>query len=203
MKEDPELEIFLKKAVNNALLSRKLETIYLGHVVESNAGLLGYYRGSLFEIKPISEKQIFITLGINAFDMVDARTQAQSILISLLDMLSVETNNSYWTEYNRVEADYSKESYDENYVDDPDWMDGYPYKNGTLVISQKGKELIDYYIKYAETEKDLDLYLRSCRLFHSALKYLQFQEKQFNILLGTASSEVINLLFIQLWKLFH
>ncbi len=132
---------------------------------------LSEYHADNFSVKPISDIESLLKLTVSGYDEKDARYQMLTNLENIMAILSIETNCPFWI--SKSPASYSKDFNGNNglYTEDLDWMDGYPYKNQCITISQKGLAVLNEIAgTYLEISPRVEKFIKSCHQFHLARK---------------------------------
>jgi len=135
---------------------------------------LGYYRGEAFCTSRSQKNKFNFTMATVGYDDVDANTEYKKKILHCLNLLSVETNSSFWTD-NLVkkinqEVDVNQEVDEEIFVQDLEWIDKYPVIAEKLRLSKAGKIFLDLIAKDQLNESQ-ELFLKACNHFQTARKY--------------------------------
>lgn len=129
------------------------------------------YQADNFSIKPASDIESLLKLTVSGYDEKDAKYQMLTNLEGIMAVLSVETNCPFWI--SRSHASYSKDfnGNDGVHTEELDWMDGYPYKNKCITISQKSLAVLNEIAgTYLEISPRVEKFIKSCHQFHLARK---------------------------------
>ncbi|MFC0561958.1 hypothetical protein [Halalkalibacter alkalisediminis] len=130
------------------------------------------YTGENFEIKFINDKGFKMKFKINVYDEKHCGYQANKVINDVMDFLSVETDDIFWSvdEYDN----YDELKFEETFIE-RDFMDENSLYWGYRTISKKGKQFLDLLTDCKrKDEEDLVLFLSACNHFHTA----RMQEEQ-------------------------
>jgi len=164
-----DVQLKLKSAVETALDTYNVPQVFLLRTVfKSHPKQFAFYNGENFVISPETEDFNSISVKVKGFDQVDAETEAQKTLNSLLDFFSVCTNSICSLALSDVPTCEKDHSTEEIYFKDFDWIDDYPILDDRLVFWQCQKDFIDQ-ILLGAVGIDTPL-LRACGHFHAAQK---------------------------------
>lgn len=136
---------------------------------------VAYYKGSLFEIIPISKRRLQLSLNLRAYDELDAKTLFLAKMARVLDVLAVETNSAFWPvaagEAREDEPLESPVERVEAFPEIPDWIDDYPVRQDCYLLSAEGKQMVDWAVADGDGGESASIFLRACSHFHTARKY--------------------------------
>jgi hypothetical protein len=130
---------------------------------------LGYYKGEAFLTHLSQGTRFNLAIETKGYDDIDVQTECKSKILQCLDLLSIETNSTFWHDVlvNEAEQDVDNE---EILVQDLDWIDDYPVINKKFRLSKAGKKFLDL-ISKDQLNKAQELFLMACNHFHTARKY--------------------------------
>ncbi len=130
---------------------------------------LGYYKGEAFSTHSSQENRFNFKIATTGYDRIDAQTEFRSKILRCLDLLSIETNSSFYIDdlLSKLKQDTDNE---EIFMQDLEWIDDYPITNKKLRLSKAGKKILDLIAKEQLNESQ-ELFLRACNHFHTARKY--------------------------------
>jgi len=164
----------LVKSVNSALEIRdEPKNIFFESTIKSIYPVLLFrYVGKQFIIESNARNQFTLGVQVKAYDEIDAKAEFMKKVQYVIDIISIETNIPFWfnLKFKRKKRSIKNLSLDEIFVDDVDWIDDLPIRDGYLVLSIEGKKLLDLVTK-DEITKDISLFLKACKHFHTARKY--------------------------------
>jgi hypothetical protein len=169
-----QIEDILQQSLESA--RQKYETPHLitvtGYLRSQHIPLLADYSGERFSIKHHPQiKSSSLTIGVLAYDDLDALTLYTKIAYRILHFLSIETNISFQLRNVAVNKEDKIEMRHENkYFEDPDWLDGWPKVDELLYISEEGAEFIDWIAKGQDDHQERKKFLLACRHFYAARK---------------------------------
>lgn len=178
--KNSELALNLQRAVNSSLAKINCLTSYIFQVpVQSFCGAISSYTGNSFSLVPISPSEFMLSLKVEGYDEIDAESQFRRKLNLINDFLSVETNSYFdvasvacvmLADENNLSLRIDNNLKHNIFVEDRDWIDGSQKIDGYIIISQEGKNFIDF-IAANEPKKPLATFLRACNHFHGARGY--------------------------------
>ena len=199
LSEKSDIGKILAEATQDALLYQNdLKSYAYKITVESQLGPISPYIGKHFNIDPLTKSKFYLSLSVNAYDDVDAKSEFRKKILPVLDILSIQTNLPFWVSNEISNIKSVKENIPEQFTSEIDWIDDYSYENGYVVISKKCKEFIDKILDIRSDNSDYIKFLRASRLFHTARKYeyqlFNSNSKLFS--LGDATVELIPVLYM-------
>ncbi|MDC7781855.1 hypothetical protein [Priestia megaterium] len=176
----------------------KHEEYLIESPIKSNHPLMPY-KGNNFEIKLISQEGGFkVRLKIKAYDKKQASHYINKLFGELMDFLSVETDDIFWSDHKDI--DYDKLEFEETFLErelmDPNFLIW-----GHRAISKGGKQFIDILTdSNRKDDPNLNLFLKACNHFHTA----RMQEEQISKgyenedikKIGTSQTEVATTLYL-------
>jgi hypothetical protein len=171
---DPESELGKKLMI---AVERAKEPSYKGNywsfntVIESGVGPISAYEGERFSITPIGGRYFRLNISVYAYDEVDAKHEYRKLLFNIMNVLSIETNSAYWISTKKRKFKKLQKVETNTYMGELDWIDDYPVKGKYVIITEKCKNFIDYIIKEVVYPESINIYLRACKLFHTARKH--------------------------------
>ncbi len=199
----PSLVELVEAAVCSALTrAEHTSCLLMQAAIQPAYSQMSEYRGESFVIKSLPERRFLLAIPVGAYDKVDAQAGFRLKASCILDVLAVETNVPFWQMNEAELSKLEKSKFQEVFIEDPNWVDSTPTRDGCMILSREGKQLLDLIAADEADPESQIIFLRACRHFHMALRLNalscgihDYNERQENItVLYVSSLEVASII---------
>ncbi|MBZ5753045.1 hypothetical protein [Metabacillus rhizolycopersici] len=161
----------LKQAVKKARRNKENYEKFFVKIGINSYHALSSYKGSSFITEVSTNEGTEITFPIFAHIKSQVSSKMFPKLNQIMDFLSVETNAPFWRDYKYHIGIEQVEISPKEVYQIPAFIDELSVKDDYLVISEAGKNFVDYIANSYKLDEDLALFLKACYHYHTARKY--------------------------------